>query len=88
MPPASAATFKIEPLASASTAPGHPLCIDIFRAPGFQGDVELTASAGLRVVRQPGTGSQGAVLVTGCRATPCQVVAHSGSSSDPLWISA
>ena len=81
-------SFKIVPLANASTVPGHPLCIDIFRAPGFSGDVELTASAGLRVVRQPGTGSQGAVLVTGCRATPCQVVAHSGSSSDLLWISA
>jgi hypothetical protein len=81
-------SFKIEPLASATPAPGHALCVDIFRAPGFAGDVQLTGSAGLRVVQQPGTGNQGAVLVSGCRSAPCQVVARSGSSSDLLWISA
>jgi hypothetical protein len=81
-------SFKIEPLATATPAPGHALCIDIFRAPGFTGDVELTGSAGLRVVQQPRTGTQGAVLVSGCRSAPCQVVARSGSSSDVLWISA
>jgi hypothetical protein len=81
-------SFKIEPLASATPAPGHALCIDIFRAPGFAGDVELTGSPGLRVVQQPGSGSQGAVLVSGCHVAPCEVVARSGNSSDLLWISA
>jgi hypothetical protein len=80
-------SFKIEPLANASPVPGHALCIDIFRAPGFGGDVELTGSAGLQVVQQPGTGSRGAALVTGCHSAPCQVVARSGSASDVLWIS-
>ncbi|MBO0682055.1 MAG: hypothetical protein J2P45_02775 [Candidatus Dormibacteraeota bacterium] len=80
-------SFKVEPLASTTPAPGHALCIDVARAPGFTGDVELTGTGGLQVVQQPGTGSQGAVLPNTCHQPPCQVVAKSGGSSDALWIS-
>jgi hypothetical protein len=79
-------SFKIEPVASATPAPGHALCIDVLRAPGFTGDIELSGTGGLRVTQEPGAGSQGAVLPSSCRQGPCQVVARSGGGSDALWL--
>ena len=66
----------------------QPLCIDLSRAAGFNGAISLSGSDGLRVLQQPGGGSTGAVLVTGCATSPCALTAHSGARSDVLWIRA
>jgi DNA-binding beta-propeller fold protein YncE len=79
-------SFKIEPLASPTPVPGHALCIDVLRAPGFTGDIELSGTGGLQVTQQPGAGTQGAVLPSSCRQSPCQVVARGGGGSDALWL--
>jgi len=79
-------SFKLVPLGTAHPAAGQPLCISLVRAPGFSEPVELAGDASLRVVRQPGAGNQGEVLVSGCQAAPCRLTASSGTRSDSLWI--
>ena len=79
-------SFKLVPLGTAHPAAGQPLCVDLVRAPGFSGTVELSGDAGLKVVRQPGAGSQGEVIVSGCQVAPCRLTASSGTRSDMLWI--
>ena len=78
--------FKLVPVASAPQ-PGQPVCVNIFRAPGFTGNVELAGASGVTVVQQPGTGNQGEVLLgDGCGQAGCALTASSGSLSDSLWI--
>jgi hypothetical protein len=81
-------TFKLIPLAPVPDSPVQPVCVDLVRAAGFSGDVALSGDAGLRVVQQPGTGGQGAILVTGCRPDPCRLTATSGGRTDTLWVQA
>lgn len=71
-------TLRALPL-SGAVAPHSVACISIERAAGFAGDVQLTASPGVRVVQQPGPGSEAVVVVDGCAPTPCHISAHSGS---------
>ncbi|MGH7877719.1 MAG: hypothetical protein ACRENM_08615 [Candidatus Dormibacteraceae bacterium] len=81
-------TFKLTPLSAISDSATQPICIDVQRATGFSGPIELHPSSGLQVVQQPGVGSRGAILVTGCRNQACQLIASSGARSDLLWIRA
>ena len=81
-------TFKLRPLPVVAESATQPLCIDLSRAAGFNGAISLSGSDGLRVLQQPGGGSTGAVLVTGCATSPCALTAHSGARSDVLWIRA
>ncbi len=76
-------TFKLVPVTGAPPA-GEPLCLDLVRASGFQDPVQLSGD-GLRVIRQPGTGSEGELLLGTCRPR-CVVTATSGTRSDRLWI--
>jgi len=62
-----------------SVAPHSVACIAIERAAGFTADVHLTASTGVTVVKQPGSGSEGVVVVDNCAPTPCHISAQSGS---------
>ena len=81
-------TFKLVP-AGGRPAPGQPLCLTVFRAPGFGGDVRLSAGAGVEVIRQPGTGTAGTVLIqpsAGCANLGCKVTASSGTLADSIWI--
>jgi hypothetical protein len=78
-------SFKLVPVARAQA--NVQTCIDIKRAPGFTGSITLTGSSGLSVAKQPGGGSQGAVVATGCTVTPCLLTARSGGLVDRLWIS-
>ena len=80
-------TFKLVPLTGVQESQTQPVCIDVARASGFGDPVRLDGSAGLEVVQQPGSGTQGAVLVHGCASAPCSLTASSGSRSDRLWIS-
>jgi hypothetical protein len=78
-------TFKLVPLRAVTRSSTQPMCIDIQRAAGFDDAITLQGSAGVQVVQQPGTGSRGAVLVTGCSGTPaCVVTAASGTWHDVL----
>jgi len=81
-------TFKLIPLSAISDSATQPVCIDVQRAIGFTGSIELHPSSGLQVVRQPGLGTRGAILVTGCRNQACQLIASSGARIDLLWIRA
>jgi hypothetical protein len=81
-------TFKLVPVGG-KPAPGQPVCVSIFRAPGFSGDVRLTAGSGVEVVRQPGVGDQGEVLIqpsADCASVGCVVTATSGALADSIWI--
>ena len=81
-------TFKLVPVGR-TPAPGQPVCLTVFRAPGFSGDIQLTAVAGVEMVRQPGTGDIGEVLIqpsAGCSKVGCIVTATSGALADSLWI--
>lgn len=81
-------TFKLVPLQTVADSSTQPICIDVARASGYTGAVRLHGSAGLAVVQQPGEGNRGAVLVTGCQASPCTLSADSGTRHDILWIQA
>lgn len=76
-------TFKLVPAAGLPAA-GEALCLNLVRAPGFNDPVQLSGE-GLRVLRQPGAGSQATLLLEACRPR-CQVIATSGSRRDRLWI--
>lgn len=82
-------TFELQPpLATGpSLGPNQPLCVQLDRAPGFQDPVSIEPGAGYRVVQQPGTGSQGSILPTGCTG-PCrvQVTASSGARTSTLTV--
>ena len=81
-------TFKLVPVGG-KPAPGQPVCLTVFRAPGFTGDVQLAAGGGIEIVRQPGTGNTGEVLIqpsAGCANLGCVVTATSGALADSLWI--
>jgi hypothetical protein len=81
-------SFKLVPVAG-SPAPGQPVCVHVFRAPGFAGDIQLTAGAGVQIVRQPGAGEGGELLIqssAGCAKVGCKVTASSGGLADSLWI--
>jgi hypothetical protein len=81
-------TFKLVPVGG-TPAPGQPVCLTVFRAPGFGGDIQLTGVGGVEVVRQPGTGDTGEVLIqpsAGCSKVGCVVTATSGALADSLWI--
>ncbi len=80
-------TFKLVPLNAVRDSSTQPVCVDVTRASGFGDEVTLEGSPRLNVV-QLGTGSWGAVLVTGCRTAPCTPTATAGSRSDRLWIQA
>jgi hypothetical protein len=80
--------FKLVPLARRPAA-GQPVCLNVFRAPGFMGDVQLTTGSDVQIVRQPGTGNTGEVLIqpsAGCATLGCVVTATSGALADSLWI--
>jgi hypothetical protein len=80
--------FKLVP-AAGTPAPGQPVCLAVFRAPGFTDDVQLTAGEGVQVVRQPGIGDLGEVLIqpsAGCAKVGCAVTATSGGLADITWI--
>jgi hypothetical protein len=78
-------TFKLVPLRPLTPSASQPVCIDIQRAAGFADPITLEGSAGVQVVRQPGTGTRGAVLVTGCQGTSaCSITAISGTWRDLL----
>jgi len=81
-------SFKLVPVLSVPPSATQPVCINLARASGFAGNVTLQGGAGLEVVQQPGAGAQGAVLVTGCQVSACQLKASSGSRSDTLQIQA
>jgi hypothetical protein len=81
-------TFKLVPLQAVADSSTQPVCVDVSRASGFADEVTLEGSAGLQVVQQPGAGSRGALLVTGCQTSPCPLTAISGSRRDTLWIQA
>jgi len=81
-------TFKLVPFGG-RPAPGQPVCLTVFRSPGFTGDVQLTAGSGVEIVRQPGTGDVGEVLIqpsAGCAKVGCAVTATSGGLADTTWI--
>jgi hypothetical protein len=81
-------TFKLVPTGG-RPAPGRPLCLTVFRAPGFAGDVRLSAESGVEIVKQPGPGDAGEVLIqpsAGCANLGCAVTARSGALADTLWI--
>jgi len=81
-------TFKLVPVGG-TPAPGQPVCLTVFRAPGFTGDIQLTTESGVEVVRQPGPGTTGEVLIqpsAGCSKVGCVVTATSGALADSLWI--
>jgi hypothetical protein len=80
--------FKLVP-SKGSPAPGQPLCVTVFRAPGFTGDVQLSAGSGIEVLRQPGAGDVGELLIrpsARCANLGCEVMARSGALADALWI--
>jgi hypothetical protein len=80
--------FKLVPVAG-TPASGQPICVHLIRAPGFTGDVQLTAGAGVEIVRQPGAGDSGELLIqssAGCPKVGCKVTASSGGLADSLWI--
>lgn len=80
-------SFKLVPLGTVTDSALQPDCIDLVRGPGFETPVHLSAGAGISIVKQPGTGDQGAILVTGCRIAPCQLTADAGGGrTDSLWI--
>jgi DNA-binding beta-propeller fold protein YncE len=81
-------TFKIVPLSSTRPAAGRSLCIDLARGPGFSDAVTLSGDSGLQIVKQPGTGAQGEVVLRGCSRDPCRLTASSGSLTDYIWIAA
>jgi hypothetical protein len=80
-------SFKLVPVAQAPAA-GQPVCLDLVRAPGFTGPVQLSGPNGVEVIRQPGTGDQGEVLLHPelCQQRGCPVTASSGGRTDTLWI--
>jgi hypothetical protein len=81
-------TFKLVPV-GAKPAPGQPVCLTVFRAPGFTGDVQLASGGGIEIVRQPGTGDVGEVLIqpsAGCEKVGCAVTATNGGLADTTWI--
>jgi len=80
-------SFKLVPLAQPPAA-GQPVCLDLVRAPGFTGSVELNGPNGVEVIRQPGTTNQGEVLLHPdlCQQRGCPVTASSGDRTDTLWI--
>jgi hypothetical protein len=80
--------FKLIPVAG-SPAPGQPVCLNILRASGFTAAVQLIAGAGVEIVKQPGLGDVGEVLIqpsAGCATVGCAVTATSGGLADSLWI--
>ncbi|MGH7775689.1 MAG: hypothetical protein ACREPI_00715, partial [Candidatus Dormibacterales bacterium] len=77
-------TFELIPLRTDGAA--GPACLGLVRGPRFTAPVRLAASAGLRILAQPGTGTVGRVLVTGCRPSPCTVTATSGALTETLWV--
>lgn len=81
-------TFKLVPLQTVADSSTQPVCVDVARAAGFNDPVSLDAGPGMEVVQQPGTGSTGAILVTGCRQAPCVLMARSGNRIDRLWVNA
>jgi hypothetical protein len=81
-------TFKLVPV-GARPAAGQPVCLTVFRAPGFSSDVQLTSGGGVEIVRQPGLGDKGEVLIqpsAACARVGCVVTATSGGLADSLWI--
>ena len=81
-------TFKLVPVGG-RPAPGQPVCLTVLRAPGFGGDVQLSAGSGVEIVRQPGTGDVGEVLIqpsASCAKVGCAVRATSGGLADNSWI--
>jgi hypothetical protein len=80
-------SFKLVPV-SRPPAAGQPVCLDLVRAPGFRGSVQLSGPNGVDVIRQPGTGDQGEVLLHPelCQPRGCPITAGSGDRTDTLWI--
>jgi hypothetical protein len=85
---AAVTAFKLLPAAAPPTLePGQPLCVRLVRAPGFADPVQVEAGEGYRVLRSPGSGSEGEVLPD-CAGSQCrvQVRLRSGERTDSLWI--
>ncbi|HKF76993.1 MAG TPA: hypothetical protein VKF59_12675 [Candidatus Dormibacteraeota bacterium] len=81
--------FALQPAVPAGPvlAPGQPLCVRLVRAPGFQDGIEIEAGPGYSVVQQPGTGSEGSILPTGCSGQcRVRVAVRSGDRVQPLWL--
>ncbi len=81
-------TFKLAPLPALAASATRPVCVHVRRASGFTDPVTLIGGDGVRVLRQPGGGDDGSVLVTGCGASGCSVTARAGFRSDMIWIRA
>ena len=76
--------FKLVPV-GAPAAPGQPICVHLVRAPGYSAPVSFESNGNVEVLRQPGTGDVGEVLLRGCSGG-CQVMAGDGTSFDRLRI--
>ena len=70
----------------AGPQPTGQLCLTIQRAPGFSGDVEVTAGPGVTVLSQPGSGDVARISLSGC-AAGCRLDARSGSLLSSVWVS-
>jgi hypothetical protein len=82
-------TFKLQPaLTTAPTlAAGQSACVAFDRAPGFTLPVTIDPGAGYTVTAQPGTGSTGAIQLTGCTGLcKVQVTVHNGTRADAVWL--
>jgi hypothetical protein len=79
-------SFKLVPLAPLTASSTQPVCVDVARAPGFTGDIALRGTSGITVLQQPGAGTRGSILVTGCHTGACELTASSGTRTDALWI--
>jgi hypothetical protein len=80
-------SFKLQPPlpGGPALAPRQPLCVALDRAPGFTAPVEIRPGPGYTVLRQPGAGSQGSVLPSGCSGQ-CRLTltAASGGAADAV----
>ena len=80
-------TFKLAALPAVSASSTQPVCVHVRRAEGFTDPITLIGGDGVRVLQQPGSGSEGSILVGSCPAGGCMLTARAGSRSDVTWLS-
>jgi hypothetical protein len=62
--------------------PGQSLCVRLVRVQGFQDPVEIAPGPGYTDIEQPGSGSEGSVVPTGCSGQcRVQVTVRSGAAT-------
>lgn len=77
-------TFALQPAIPAGPmlVPGQSPCVRLVRAQGFQDAVEIAPGPGYTDIEQPGTGSEGSVVPTGCSGQcRVQVAVRTGATS-------